>query len=224
MRTIGDHEQDPVACRIEDRGDDGDIGEVRASVVRRVQHEDIAGPQASRVVTQHCPNAVAHGPEVHGHVRRICDQVAAAIEQRAREVESLLDVDRVRRVLQHRAHLLGDVHEVTVEYLEKDRVGCRTELVAAPGVRDVRQHEPQILVGRHRPAGIHDGRGGLVDNHRRALQPVTRNEVSALVNARVSPRTTLVQPGARSGRRSRSLGDWSPDTRRPLPSGRLDPQ
>ena len=47
------------------------------------------------------------------------------VEQRAREVEPLLDVHRVGGVLQPQAHLLGDVHEQVVEDLQHHRVGRR---------------------------------------------------------------------------------------------------
>ena len=66
---------------------------------------------------------------MHRHVRRVGDQVARGIEQRAGEVEPLLDVDRVGGVLQPQAHLLGDGHEQVVEDLEHHRVGLGADRV-----------------------------------------------------------------------------------------------
>ena len=58
---------------------------------------------------------------------------AVGVEQGAREVEPLLDIDRVGGVLQPSAHLLGDRHEQVVEDLEHHRVGAGAEGVRAPG-------------------------------------------------------------------------------------------
>jgi len=55
-------------------------------------------------------------------VRCIGDERPRRIEQRAAEIQSLLDVHGVRRVLQTQAHLLGNVHEQIVEYLQPDRI------------------------------------------------------------------------------------------------------
>ena len=52
----------------------------------------------------------------------LATRLASRIEDRAGEVEPLLDVDRARGLAQHRAHLLGDVHEQRVEHLEPHRV------------------------------------------------------------------------------------------------------
>jgi hypothetical protein len=44
-------------------------------------------------------------------VRRVGDQIALRVKQRAAEVQPFLDIDRVGGVLQLQAHLLGNVHE-----------------------------------------------------------------------------------------------------------------
>ena len=56
-------------------------------------------------------------------MRRVGDQVALGVEKRTRKIEPFFDVDRVRRVLQLQAHLLGDVHEQVIEHLQHHRVG-----------------------------------------------------------------------------------------------------
>ena len=55
----------------------------------------------------------------------------AGVEQRAGEIEPLLDVDRGRGRLQRDAHLLGDRHEQVVEDLEPDRVDVGADRVGA---------------------------------------------------------------------------------------------
>jgi hypothetical protein len=96
---------------------------VRAAVVRVVEHIDIPGLHRAGVLADDGLDALAHAAQVHRHVRRVGDQVAVGIEQRAAEVQPLLDVDRVGGVLQLQAHLLGDVHEQVVEHLQQHRVG-----------------------------------------------------------------------------------------------------
>ena len=60
---------------------------------------------------------------MHRHMRRVGDQVTLGVEDGAREVEALLDVDRIARVGERHAHLLGDCHEQVVEHFEQHRVG-----------------------------------------------------------------------------------------------------
>ena len=46
---------------------------------------------------------------MHRHVRRVGDQVALGVEQRAGEIEPLLDVDRVRGVLRAAAPICSAI-------------------------------------------------------------------------------------------------------------------
>ena len=102
---------------------------MRAAVVRRVQHEHVAAAHRAAAAVDDRLHALAHRAQVHRHVRRVGDQVALGVEQRAREIEPLLDVDRVRGVGERHAHLLGDRHEQVVEDFEQHRVGGRADRV-----------------------------------------------------------------------------------------------
>ncbi|MNV25644.1 hypothetical protein D3C71_1167470 [compost metagenome] len=75
------------------RGDHRHIGQVGAAMVRVVEHVHIARVHLPRVLADHGLDALTHGTQVNGHVRRIGDQVAGGIEQRTAEVQALLDVD-----------------------------------------------------------------------------------------------------------------------------------
>ncbi len=59
---------------------------------------------------------------MHRQMRRVGDQLALGIEQRAREIQALFDVDRVGGILQPQAHLLGDRHEQVVEHFQHHRI------------------------------------------------------------------------------------------------------
>ena len=111
----------------------------------------------------------AHAAQVHRHVRRVGDQLAGGAEQRAGEVQPLLDVHRVGGVLQPQAHLLGDVHEQVVEHLQHHRVGLGADGMA----RDTRTHALQLqrAGARHLrlPAGLDHGGGVGLGDDRRAV-------------------------------------------------------
>jgi hypothetical protein len=57
-------------------------------------------------------------------MRRIGNEVAFGIEDRAGEVEPFFDIDRARGVLQRVTHLLGDRDEQIVEHFDHDRIGA----------------------------------------------------------------------------------------------------
>ena len=78
---------------------------------------------------------------MHRHVRRVGDQVAFGVEQRAGKIEPLLDVDRVRGVGERHAHLLGDRHEQVVEHLEQHRIGGGADRMRALRGLDAVEHE-----------------------------------------------------------------------------------
>lgn len=56
--------------------DDRDVGDVRAAVVGRIEHVDVAGAHGTRVRAQHALDGLGHGAKVHGHVGRVGDEVA----------------------------------------------------------------------------------------------------------------------------------------------------
>ena len=161
------------------RGDDGNVRQVGAAVVGVVQHKHIPRLHAGGVVAHHGLDALAHGPQVHWHVRRVGDQVADGVEQRAAEIKPLLDIDRMRSVLQLQAHLLGDVHEQVVEHFQQHRVdrgACSQlrEARAAPLQHQVVQRRQARL-----PTGLDHGGGVFLGNHGRTDDQVTGLKVFA---------------------------------------------
>ena len=129
------------AIVVEHRHDHGDIGQVRAAPEGIVDRIGIAAPQPAPVARlsilarathfEHARDTVAHASKVHGDVRRIGDQRAGRIEQRAGEIEPFLDVYRGCGVLQHHAHFLGNRHEQVVEDLQPDRIDLRPDRARA---------------------------------------------------------------------------------------------
>ena len=104
---------------VEDRHDHGDVGQMRAATIGIVEHIGIAAPEPTPVPfaptrLDHPRDGIAHAAQMHRNMRRIGDQRAFGIEQRAGEIEPFLDIDRARRALEHYTHLLGDGHEEIV--------------------------------------------------------------------------------------------------------------
>ena len=177
------------------------VGQMRAAVIGVVQHIDIARPHAPGVARHHRLDRLAHRAQVHRHVRRVGDQAAVGVEQGAREVEPLLDVDRVGGVLQLQAHLLSNVHEQVVEDLEQHRVDLRADGVA----RLARCHavEQQVVERRDAglPARLDDGGGIALGDDRRAGDDVAGLRVAALDQRRVVPAAFAEQAHRRCRRR-----------------------
>ena len=110
-----DMEQQVLLRCVEHRGDHGDVGQVGAAGIGRIQHEHVARANAAGAPVDDGADALAHAAEVHRHVRRIGDEFALAVENGAGEIETFLDVDGIGGLFQHRAHLLGNRHEQVVE-------------------------------------------------------------------------------------------------------------
>ena len=153
-----------------------------------VQHINVARLHAAVVLANHGLDALAHRAQVHRHVRRIGNQVALCVKQRARKIQALLDVHRVRGVLQLQAHLLGDVHEQVVEHLEQHRVHPRASGVLHRTCLDPLQHQMVQCGQLCAPAGLDhsggialgdDGRAGdvvacaqILSHHQGSLHPL----------------------------------------------------
>jgi hypothetical protein len=151
-----------------------------------VQHVHIARLEA-RVALHDRADRFAHRAQVHRHVRRVGDQGSAGIEQRAAEIQPLLDVDRVGRVLQAQTHLLGDVHEQVVEHLEHDGIRAGAER----GPRRPRANAAQFQVScrRHEraPPGFDHDRGIALSDDGRPLKHGAGLEALARQKARAAP-------------------------------------
>ena len=85
------------------------------------------------------------------------------VEQRAGEIEPLLDVDRIGGVLQRDAHLLGDRHEEIVEDLEHHRIGLGADGDALRQRHDPLEHE---IAPRDRDARASRARSTVVRSPR----------------------------------------------------------
>ena len=89
-------EQDGRIVVGEDRRHHGNVGQVGAAVVRRVEHVNVTRRHLRILLNDGFDRAV-HRAQMHRHVRRVGDQLTALVENRAGEIEPLLDVDRIGR-------------------------------------------------------------------------------------------------------------------------------
>ena len=96
-------------------------------------------------------------------------RLPSRVEQRAGEIEPLLDVDRVRGVLQRSAHLLGDRHEQVVEDLEHHRIDLGADRAARCSRGTTRSSTRWSSARDARlPAGLDHGGGVRLGDDRRA--------------------------------------------------------
>ena len=184
MTARGDVEQEFSTGVVEDGGDDGHIRQVGAAAIGRVGRVHVAGLEVAVVGIDDGPNRFAHRAEMDRDVRGVGDELAVPVEQRAGEIQPLLDVDRMSGIGQGYAHLLGDGHEQIVEHLQHDwiDVGADRDPLRAGLVAG--QH--QIVVGADLglPARFDQGgRAGFAEN-RRADDAVAGSQIGAAVEWR----------------------------------------
>ncbi len=63
---------------VEHRRAHGDVGQMGAAVVGRVEHIDVAGPDVAGILADDGLDRAVHRAEMHRHVRRVGDQRAVA--------------------------------------------------------------------------------------------------------------------------------------------------
>ena len=94
----------------EHRGDDGDVGQVRAAVIRVIDHVGVPLLlHGASIVTHHGLDRLAHGPEMHWNMRGIGHQIAHRVEQCTGEIKLLLDVDLIRAVFCRRTPICSAI-------------------------------------------------------------------------------------------------------------------
>ena len=126
-------------------------------------------------------------------MRRVGDEIARLVEDRAGKVEPFLDVHAPGGVGERRAHLVGDRHEQVVENLEQHRVGFRPGGGRAALGGGAGEHEVAGSVDFGRPVRFdHVGAGRLADD-RGANDARARPEGRAVVERHLLP---AVEPGA----------------------------
>ena len=118
-------------------------------------------------------------PRCTGMCGALAIRLPSRVEDRAGEVEPLLDVDRVRGVGERHAHLLGDRHEQVVEHLEQHRVGGRADRVRALRRLDALEHEVVARGQRRAPARLDDRRRVLLADDRGAGDRVAGPQVAS---------------------------------------------
>jgi hypothetical protein len=143
-------------------------------------------------------------------MRRVGHERAVGGKHRAGEVEPLLDVHRVSRVLQRHAHLLGDGHEEVVEHFQHHRIGPGADGALPFQFGGAREQEMVFRRELRAPAGFdHYGLMRLDDdcgagNFRAGLELIAGEDFSRVKFA----------PGEEfcaSGRRGESYAAPAPD-------------
>ena len=81
-----DVEEDLAAGLVEDRRDDGDVGQMGAAGIRRVEHGHVARLLARAALANDRAHTLAHRAQMHRHVRCVGNEIAIAVEHRAGKI------------------------------------------------------------------------------------------------------------------------------------------
>ena len=119
-------------------------------------------------------------------MRGVGDKVAPGIEQRAREIEPLADVDRSGGPLQRGAHLLGDAHELSSEDRKPGGIALRADAGDASG-GDTTEDQISDVIHARAPAGLDDGRRHEIDDQRRPVERMAGRQSFARHHRRIAP-------------------------------------
>ena len=215
----------------ENRHDDRDVGQMGAAVIRRVERVDIARLHAAPVdrppvrtgtaALQDSADTVPHAAQMDRHMRRIGDQIAGGIEQRAGKIEPFANVDGGGAMLKRGAHFLGDRHEKPAHHLEPYRVDAAASARLWRGAGLV-PAEDEIADGVHAraPARLHDGGRYRVDDKRGTVNVAVAIEAGAIMHGR----GTAAAIDLRQRGRSRIGEEDNIVHRRPGGRDRLDPR
>ena len=172
-----------------------------AAIVRRVHEIGVARPDVALVLADDGLDGAVHGPQMHRHVRRVGNEQAGRIENRAGEVEPLLDVHRIGGVLQRHAHLLGDRHEQIVEHFEHHRIGVGADGAAPLELLHAAQHEMILGCELGLPAVLDHHRLMRLDDDGGPLHLVAGRQRFARIDHRLVPFAAGEEPGAARRRR-----------------------
>src|SRR5580693_1995642 len=85
-----------------------------------VQRRDVAAPETE--IRDCGPHREGSRAEMHRNMRGLCDQLAARVENRAREIVPLLDVGGERGLAEHDPHLVGNRSKAIVHHRQRDRI------------------------------------------------------------------------------------------------------
>ncbi len=111
--------------------DQRDVGQMRSSAERIVQHDHVAG---THVAGGNCgAHRHGHRSQVDRHVIAHGNHFASAVEHGARIIAPLFDVRRKRCAPKRRAHLLGDGVEEILEDFQLDRIGLHVAQCTGTG-------------------------------------------------------------------------------------------
>ena len=102
------------------RHHDGDIGKVRASKERIVEHHRI--PRRPGELAHHVAKGVGHAPKVHRDMGGLGEERPPGIKKGAGVIKPILDIRRQRRAPKHHAHLFTEGASAMRQERQRDSV------------------------------------------------------------------------------------------------------
>ena len=187
VAAAGDEEQDAAAPGIEHGRHHRDVRQMRAAVVGRVEHIDVAGLERFAFGADDALHRAVHGAQVHRHMRRVGDERAVRVEHGAREVQPLLDVHAICAVLRSASPICSAMamNRLLKTSSSTGSALCRKHFALAR--RQPRQH--QIIARRdfQVPAGLDDDRLMRLDDERWAGDRLSGAKIFAQINVGIVP-------------------------------------
>ena len=208
MAARGDEEGGRVAAIREHRHDHGDVGQMRAAAIGRVEHIGVAAadaaavalpPRASMIVRMLSPIE----PRWTGMCGALAIRVPCASNSAQEKSSRSLMLTDEARVLERRAHFLGDRHEQAGEDLQPDRIDCgadaRARRARCDAVEDqVADRDRRARASRARRRWSRRGRGSARGRRWRARAAGRRGRAPACRATRPPCRPGR-SPAARAG-------------------------
>src|SRR5262245_4213727 len=138
---------------------------------------------------------------MYRHMRCVRDQRRVGVEYRAGEIEPLLDVDRIGRVLQRHTHLLCNRHEQIVEYFEHHWVGLGPDRALPLKRHDAIEHEVVFGADGGAPAVLDHDRLMRLDDDGGAGHSLARRKLTAREDGGLMPVAVRIKlcPSRRGG-------------------------
>ena len=208
MGTVDGVEHELVV--VENRRDDGDIGEVATAEVRIVQDKQIAlGNVLTKIVAYGLPGRW-QGADVHGNAFALGHQLAVSVENGGGKVPTRVEDLRHRGAQHDLSHFQRDGAKAMLHHGERDGVRlCESHAGHAILGEHVEPHlQLNAAVGIH-PGGIagfdHDG-GKRRFEERRTGNFRARGELVRSIHWHLTPRAEVDAPLPLQGQRRAAIG------------------
>lgn len=188
--TSGSYVEHRLAL-LENRSDHGHVWQVSPSCQWMVAQNHISFLPRISEASDLKANCLLHGSQVYRQVWSIGNQIPVMVEQCARKVEPLLNIDARRSPLESDSHLLSNRHEPMTEYGQFDRIqryflyGLVHFRLMETAVLQMIDFDVSKLIDECLPKWLDQDCARLVENYSRATYPHLCLELLQVIDLRL---------------------------------------